>query len=135
MINQYNKLIEEIVKEFAKRYYKEIYDEEVERSDYDIMNYVWISWGPVELNDMYLDINDILIAELYQIPCEIYKNYYYESLDAWMEWKTLWINLYNYFRKKTNPELYKKQETESIKQSLENLRIVKKELENLITKK
>lgn len=39
-IIKYNKLIEEIVFDYVKRYYKEIYQEEAERNDFDIMNYV-----------------------------------------------------------------------------------------------
>ncbi len=48
-IIKYNKLIEEIVFDFVKRYYKEIYQEKAERNDFDIINYVWINCWPVEL--------------------------------------------------------------------------------------
>jgi hypothetical protein len=41
-IIKYNKLIEEIVFDFVKRFYKEIYQEEVEKSDYRIIDYVSI---------------------------------------------------------------------------------------------
>jgi len=39
-IIKYNKLIETIVFDYVKRYYKEIYKEKAERNDFDIMNYV-----------------------------------------------------------------------------------------------
>ena len=128
-IIKYNKLIETIVFDFVKRYYKEIYQEEAERNDFDIMNYVGINSWPVELSDMYLDINDILIAELYHIPCKVYSDYYSLCLDT--EWKP-WINLYNYFRKSCYKESYEAEERESLKRSKENVKKSKKILEEAL---
>lgn len=130
-IIKYNKLIEEIVFDFVKRYYKEIYQEEAERNDFDIINYVWINCWPVELSDMYLNIDDIIIAELYQIPCKIYTDYYNLCLDT--EWKP-GINLYNYFRKSCYPKSYESEEKESLKKSEENVKKAKKELFNCLKK-
>lgn len=125
MINKYNKIIEKIVDKFAKRYFKEIFNEN--EADYRLMDYHWIP-NMLELNDMYLDINDILIAELYQIPCKIYRDYYYLCLDT--EWKP-WINLYNFFRKTCYKE-NEVEEKESLKKSEENVKEAKEELEKII---
>lgn len=130
-IIKYNKLIETIVFDFVKRYYKEVYQEEAERNDFDIINYVGVSFWPVEISDMYLDINDILIAELYQIPCKIYRDYYNLCLDT--EWNP-WINLYNFFRKSCYPQSYEAEEKESLKQSKENVKKAKEELFNCLKK-
>ena len=128
-IIKYNKLIDIIVYDFVKRYYKEIFQEKAEQSDFEIMNYAGINSWPVEIQDMYLGIDDILVAELYQIPCKIYYDYYNLCLDT--DWKP-WINLYNYFRKTCYKEKYEAEEKESLKRSEENVAYAKQELEKAI---
>jgi hypothetical protein len=39
MIKEYNKIVFEIVLNFTKRFYKELYDEEADELDFDINNY------------------------------------------------------------------------------------------------
>jgi hypothetical protein len=39
MIEKYNELVTEIVKEFSTRYNKEIYNEELQEEDYRMMKY------------------------------------------------------------------------------------------------
>lgn len=123
LITEYNKLIEKIVFDFAQRYYLELYQEPCQESDYDIMNYVWINSWMIEISDCYYDINDILIAELYQIPIQIMQDWYYLRLEDKID-----ENLYNFHRKVTNPWLYNKEEAESLRRSKENVEFAKNEL-------
>ena len=134
LIPKYNKLVEEIVYQFAQRYILELYQEPCERSDYDIINYVGINQWPVEINDYYYDIDDILVAEMYQIPAKMIQDWYDISLMNYDNKDYLRINLYNYFRKNTNPALYEKEEAESLERSKENIEYIRTELENCIKK-
>ena len=137
IINTYNKLIEQIVDKFATRFYKEMYWEEVDESYYDIMTYIWINQWPVEISDLYLNIDDIIVSEMYQIPSQIFIDYYDLCLDSYTEkseWP--WINLYNYWRKKTlDNELLEHERLNDLKASEESVKNAKQELEKLITKK
>jgi len=47
----------------------------------------------VEFCDMYFSIDDILVAELYKIPCKIFEKRYYVRIEEQEN-----INLYNYWR-------------------------------------
>ena len=97
MINKYNKLVKEIVIKWATRYIKELYNEELEKRNLRIMDYEGIFWlWCIELCDEYHNLDDILIAEKYNIPAKIQQDYYYLYLEK--DWKP-WINLYAYFRK------------------------------------
>lgn len=100
MIEKYNKLIKEIVQTFANRYLTEINEETTiaDKYDYDIMDYVWILQGPVECNDIYLSLDDILIAEMYNIPIAVIIDWYDYTYDDYINWKDKQINLYNYWR-------------------------------------
>ncbi len=80
---------------------------------------------------MYLNIDDIIIAELYQIPCKIYTDYYNLCLDT--EWKP-GVNLYNFFRREINLKSYEAEEKESLKKSEENVKKAKEELFNFLKK-
>ncbi len=58
-IKQYNSIVCDIVDDFAKRYYKEEFDED--EYDFDCMTYQDIALGPVEINDRFFDVGfDIL---------------------------------------------------------------------------
>ena len=93
LVNKYNKILDEIAKQFCTRYYKEIYNEELSEWDYELMDYVWIKTWMVEFCDMYFSIDDILVAELYKIPCKIFEKRYYLRIEEQEN-----INLYNYWR-------------------------------------
>lgn len=131
-IDKYNELIQKIVYWFAKRYYKELYNEKVEMDDYRLMQYEWIFSWPVEISDNYFQIDDILIAELHQIPCKIIQEHYDKEYEAMQNDTRLWINLINYWRKETNPKQYEKDEKESLRVSEENVKLAKKRLEDLL---
>lgn len=133
MINKYNKIIEEIVEEFAKRYYKECFNER-KYKDYRLMDYQNINEWPLEICDEFYSINDILITIKYNIPLKIVREYYNKSLEAHMEDKPFWINLYNYFRKTCYKESYEAEEKKSLEQSKENVKKAKEELFNCLKK-
>ena len=100
-ILKYNNLIQDIVKNFAIRYYNEWEDEkvEVDNTDYRIINYAWINQWPVDICDMFFSIDDILIAEMYNIPIETFIEYYDLCLSKkWIPG----INLYNYWKLNNN---------------------------------
>lgn len=132
-IIKYNKLIEEIVKEFWTRFYKEIFNQDFDINNICIIDYQWIK-HMIEISDEYYSIDDILIAELYQIPIRIVQKHYNLGYEASLNDKPLWINLYNYWRKETNLALYEKEEKESLKRSEENVAYAKAELEKVINK-
>ena len=101
-INNYNKAIKDLVKQFYLRVCKEEWIEKEEIDfDYDveIMNYEWIHSWPVYFWDFYFWIDDIATAELHQIPFKTFEEYYRLYLDN--DWKP-WINLINYWRKSKN---------------------------------
>ncbi len=122
MINKYNKIIEEIVKEFAIRYYKECFNER-KYKDYRLIDYQGIKNWPLEICDEFYSINDILITIKYNIPLKIVREWYNKSLEVNYKWETM-ENLYNFFRK----TCYK----ESLKKSEENVKKAKEELEKII---
>ena len=134
MINEYNKLIEKIVETFANRFYKEMYNEE--RWSYDIINYIWINQWPVDVSDMFFNIDDIIVSEMYQIPSHIFTDYYNLCLDSYTEKSEgPWINLYNYWRKMTlDAELLEHERLNELKRSEDNVEKAKSELENIINK-
>ncbi len=122
MINKYNKIIEEIVKEFAIRYYKECFNER-KYKDYRLIDYQGIKNWPLDICDEFYSINDILITIKYNIPLKIVREWYNKSLEVNYKWETM-ENLYNFFRK----TCYK----ESLKKSEENVKKAKEELEKII---
>ena len=134
MINKYNKLIEQIVDKFATRFYKEMYNED--ESYYDIMNYVWINFWPIEISDLFLNIDDILVSEMHEIPSKIFTDYYDLCLDSYNEKnKWPWINLYNYWRKKTlDNELLEHERLNDLERSKEKVKKAKQELDNILKK-
>lgn len=117
MINQYNKIIEEIVFQFTKRFYKEYFWEEATKEDYRLMDYQGINIWPIDINDRFFSLNNILMCEKYKIPIQILIDFYDEELEAHYRNETLWVDFYNYWRKKENLEKYKKEEKEELEQS------------------
>lgn len=97
MITEYNDLIEKIVKEFATRYYKELFNED--DPDYRLIDYEWINFWPLEISDEYYSIDDMLMTIKYDIPLKLVSEYYNKWLEAHLDNKELWINLYNYYLK------------------------------------
>lgn len=107
MINKYNELVKKIVFSWAKRYYKELYNEELdEKWDLDIMEYKGILLWPINICDEYHSLDDILMAEKYNIPAKIMQERYEKYLET--EWKWGFPNLYNYNLQKwaTNKTLH-----------------------------
>lgn len=99
-LEKYNDIVVDIVYDFCKRYYKEVYDEEMEQIDWmhdiDIWEYKGILWDPINMWDYYFPFSDILMTEAYNIPCKIFQKYY----DLCLEYDgEPWINLYNYWKK------------------------------------
>lgn len=132
MIEKYNKLIEQIVEDFATRYYKELFNED--KTDYYLMDYQWINQGPLEICDEFYCIDDILMTIKYNIPLKIVRERYNKRLDLHMEDKELWINLYNFFRKTCYKESYEAEERKSLEKSEENVKKAKEELFNCFKK-
>lgn len=102
MIKKYNKIVTDIVSHFCKRYWKEIYKEEIQNADYkysiDIMEYQWVALWPINISDDYYDLNDIILAEHLQIPCEIVREYNNRMLERNMDWKERDCNLYYFWQ-------------------------------------
>ena len=104
LINKYEQSIFDLIEEFTKRFYFEVYNQKAdefdikEAQDSIIWNrQVWL-W-PVNINDLYFSTDDMYISIANNISMVLVENWYNDSLDAHMEWKELWINLYNYWRK------------------------------------
>lgn len=137
LIQQYNNITEQIVKEFVKRYYKEIYDEDEVDYEYDyrLMSFKLINSWPVEISNEFYSIDDILITLKHNIPLKIVQEYFNAWYEASLDNKPLWVNLYNFWRMKVNIDLYNKEEKESLKRSEENVKIAKKELEDILKNK
>lgn len=129
---EYNKLIEQIVEEFATRYYKECFNED--ETDYRLMDYQWINQWPLEICDEFYCIDDILMTIKFNIPLKIVRERYNKNLDWYMEDKPLWINLYNYALREINPKRYEAKEKRELKQSEENVDKAKEELFNCLKK-
>jgi len=130
-IDNYNKSIRDLVKQFFLRACKEEWTE-VEDTDFEnfveIMDYEWIHNWPIYFWDMYFWIDDIATAELHQIPFKIFEKYYRLCLEN--DWRP-WINLFNYWRKSKDPVEYEKQEKENLKRLEENGKKFKEYLEDV----
>ncbi len=107
VILEYQKSVDQLVREFYRKYYFEPW-ENTEQNDtlfdmeysynVDLMKYHWTLW-PINITDYYWCIDDIIIALKYNIPEKILFKYYDESIEASMNNKPIWINLYNYYLK------------------------------------
>lgn len=132
MINEYNKITDQIVKAYLSKLSIEIYNEKLDY--YDLMEYEWINQWPVIFSDMYFNLDDIFLAYKFNIPWKIFTDYYYLTLESYEkkeEWP--WINLYNYWRKSVlNPEVIKKERQEDLKASKKRVEIAKEIFENAI---
>lgn len=131
MINKYNQIIEQIVDEFARRYYKECFNER-EYKDFQLMDYQGINDWPLEICDEFYSINDILITIKHNIPLQITRERYNKQLDAHMEDKIFWINLYNYYLRNKDNQKYYENHFESLKKSKKAVEVAKEELEKAI---
>lgn len=119
MIEEYNKIVGKIVFEFVKRYYKENFWEEATKEDYRLMDYQGINTWPIDINDRFFSLDNILMCEKYKISTKILKEFYDEELGAHYRNETLWVDFYNYWRKKENLEKYKKEELEQSEKKTE----------------
>ncbi len=89
----YNLLIASIAYEFAKKYYKDCFDEigNIEDIDYDLMDYQWIP-HMIEICDEYYSIEDMLFTLDLDINCKDLSKWYQGRLENIIE-----ENLYNYY--------------------------------------
>ena len=104
LINKYEQSIFDLIEEFTKRFYFEVYNQKAD--EFDIKeaqdSIIWnrqVRLWPVNINDLYFSTDDMYISIANNISMVLVENWYNDSLDAHMEWKELWINLYNYWRK------------------------------------
>ena len=104
MIEKYNQIVEEIVKAYAVRHYKELYDEELDDLWYQIyidhMDYKWVNQWPVNISENYYSLDDIILAEHLQIPCKCLQDYNDRELERHQEGKEKDCNLYHYWKTK-----------------------------------
>lgn len=131
MIEEYNKIVEEIVFQFTKRFYKEYFWEEATKEDYRLMDYQGINIWPININDYCFGLDNILMCEKHKIPIKILIEFYDEELEAHYKNETLWVDFYNYWRKKSNLEKYKKEEKESLEKSKKKCEEAKEQLLNI----
>jgi hypothetical protein len=81
------------------------------------MDYKWVNTWPVEISDYYFPLEEILICENHKIPTKYLKEFYEDWLKASYENKSLGVNFYNYWRKKSDLAKYEKEEKESLEKS------------------
>lgn len=107
MIEEYNQIVRSIVKSYAYRHYREIYNENIDDIDYvhyvDIHNYYGVDQWPVNINEDYYNLEDIILAEHLQIPCKCLKDYNERELEMYREGKEKDCNLFRYWK-----EIWKK---------------------------
>lgn len=129
----YDSAFTALVKQFVYRYYKELYNEEPDELDYDIMWWTDHGLWPININDMYLNIDEIYIAEANNIPCLVVENFYNDRLQAHYEWKELGVNLINYWkRSKMSLEEIEEEHDEDLKRSEESVKKAEQTLEECI---
>lgn len=101
MIKKYNKIVTDIISNFCKRYWKEVYEQEIEYSDYkysiDILEYQGIALWPINISDDYYALEDILLAEHLKIPCKCVRDYNHREYERHQEGKERDCNLCFYF--------------------------------------
>jgi hypothetical protein len=134
MINQYNELVQKIVHNFIKRLYLEdnILEEFYEWC-YDLWQYAWVLWTPIEIWDRYLRLDDILICEANWFTANSLIDYYDKDLEASYQNKTLWINYYNYTLKNLDKVAYEKRQANELKESEERVKEAEKEFLSILT--
>ncbi len=102
MIEKYNQIVEEIVRAYAVRHFKELY--ELDNSGYQIyidhMDYKWVNTWPVNIWDYYYNLDDIILAEHLRIPCKCLQDYNDRELERHQEGKEKDCNLYHYWENK-----------------------------------
>jgi hypothetical protein len=106
--------LDDIVREFAKRFYKESFNDE--EYEYDLIWYKWIKKWPVNICDEYYSIGDILIVIKYNIPIKILQKRYYIRLEEKQE-----INLYNFWLREKDNQKYYEDEFKILKESEKNV--------------
>jgi len=94
IIQKYNEIIYKIVDNFAKRLYKEIYNED--EYEFDFMDYQGIKQWPIEILGEYYSLDDIILAEHLKIPTKVVQDY--------NQWKEKNYNLYSYYKKWLNTD-------------------------------
>lgn len=104
IIQKYNETIYEIVDNFARRFYKEIYDEDEDEYEFDLMDYEGIKQWPIEIWEEYYSLDDIILAEHLQIPTKVVQNYNEYNLELYEQWKEKDCNLYSYYKKWLNTD-------------------------------
>ena len=100
MIEKYNQIVEEIVKAYAVRHFKELYELDYlwDQIYIDNIDYKWVNQWPVNISDEYYNLDDIILAEHLQIPCKCLQDYNDRELERHQEGKEK--NLYHYWKTK-----------------------------------
>jgi len=136
MIEEYNELIEKIVTAYISKLSKDIYNEEIEPYDIDIMDYNGILQWPINFSDFFFSLDDILMAYKHNINWNIFIKYYDYNLECYTNEIEPRINLYNYRRKEVlSSEDLAKDHKEEIEKSKKRVEKAKEELENIINNK
>jgi len=90
-ITKYNNLVEDIVFEYAKRLWdEEKVWEEPDNRDYHIMNYQNVSFGPINIWDRNIDLDDLLICQANNFPANSLLDWC--DYEKWEEKKTNYSN-------------------------------------------
>lgn len=99
-IEQYRKSLDELCKAFVDTYFT--YGD-WDKADYDTIGNLNIWLWPVNINDYYRNIDNIICALHNKIPEDILFKRYDENLDDFM-WNKETTNLYNFW--KQNAQLH-----------------------------
>ena len=130
MIEKYNELVTEIVKEFSTRYNKEIYNEELQEEDYRMMKYEWIISWPLEINDEIYSIDDILLTIYHNISLKLVQKWNWQKLE-----NTTNLNLYHFWKRNKNQEEYYQNEYKELVKSEKRREEAKKQLIEILNNK
>jgi hypothetical protein len=92
-------MLKVMINEFAQRRYKELYDEDIwenaEDDKYDILPSSRWSLDHVDIQQLYICVSDVRVAQQHQIPCKIVRNWTRRNME-----NDDYINLFVY--RKTN---------------------------------
>ena len=132
MINKYNEIVRDIARQFSINLYVEEEIDEWYEWCYELHEYKWVYWWILEIFDRFISFDDILTMYANWFTAKSVLDYTDYAYDLHMEWKECKYNYYNYTKYMNNPELYKKEEQESLKKSEKAVEKAKEELEKAI---
>lgn len=137
--DQYPLAIYNMTEKFIERWFQELYQEEPEYRDRDVMWNSEVGFWPVEIHwETYLDVDHIYIAEKHNIPCKTVQQRHDDKLDAHYDNEkginTVVPNLYNYHRMQVcPPEQLRKEREEDLEKCRNSVEFARNELEKAIT--